>query len=260
MAASTLFHGRQGFWSRMSAWCTTAFVNFKHRIGFCVFELFRRIDEDFGGNPIVVWWVNNLNKSPCSMTMLMLLQHDHCTFCHHSFWTFCLAVHNLTMCIRALFPKFATTLGLAEQTFWRMPLFTEWNGASLWGDPCRAIETFHQLGLLPLGLRVLDTFLSFCRMKELGDAFGCVTFPRFFISWRKLQLSPKEHCPLAFHCQQSPGVLCPRCFITWFLTTAFVWKFPFLATQFLIRSNSLLMNLPIIQFQYGLEFLKLSCS
>ena len=29
---------------------------------------------------------------------------------------------NLTMCIRALLPKFATTLCLVEQAFWRVPL------------------------------------------------------------------------------------------------------------------------------------------
>ena len=36
------------------------------------------------------------------------------------------------------------------------------------------------LGLLPLGLRVLDAFLSFCCMKEFGDVFDCVIFPRLF--------------------------------------------------------------------------------
>ena len=30
-------------------------------------------------------------------------------------------------------------------------------------------------------------------------------------SCRKLQMSPFEHCPLAFHCQQSPRLLCSRC-------------------------------------------------
>ena len=39
-----------GFWSRMSACRTSAFVNFTHRIGFRMFELFRKIDEDFGGS------------------------------------------------------------------------------------------------------------------------------------------------------------------------------------------------------------------
>ena len=37
-----------GFWSRMSAWRTTAFVKLTHQIGFRVFELFRKIDEDVG--------------------------------------------------------------------------------------------------------------------------------------------------------------------------------------------------------------------
>ena len=32
-------------------------------------------------------------------------------------------------------------------------------------------------GLLPLGLRVLDDFRSFCCMKEFGDGFNSVTFP-----------------------------------------------------------------------------------
>ena len=39
-----------GFWSRMLAWRTTALVSRTHRIGFSMFELFRKIDEDFGGS------------------------------------------------------------------------------------------------------------------------------------------------------------------------------------------------------------------
>ena len=66
---------------------------------------------------------------------------------------------------------------------------------------------------LPLGLRVLDDFRLFCCMKEFGDGFDGVTFPRLLISWRKLQLSPLENCPLNSHCQQSPIILCTRCFI-----------------------------------------------
>ena len=34
----------------MSALRTTAFVNFTHRTGFRMSELFRKIDEDFGGS------------------------------------------------------------------------------------------------------------------------------------------------------------------------------------------------------------------
>ena len=35
-----------------------------------------------------VWWVSILNRSPCSVVMLILL-HSPLHFCHHSFWTFC---------------------------------------------------------------------------------------------------------------------------------------------------------------------------
>ena len=44
---------RDGFWSRISAWRDTALVNGTHRIGFSMFELFRKIDEDFGGS--ITW-------------------------------------------------------------------------------------------------------------------------------------------------------------------------------------------------------------
>ena len=60
----------------------------------------------------------------------MLLQHGHCTFVTILFWPFAGLFINLAMRIRALFPRSATTLGLVEQTFWRVPLFTEWIGAS----------------------------------------------------------------------------------------------------------------------------------
>ena len=39
------------------------------------------------------------------------------------------------------------------------------------------------------------------------------TFSRLFISWRKLQLSLFTHCPLVSQCQQSPRILCTRCFV-----------------------------------------------
>ena len=39
----------EGFWSRMSAWRATAFLNFTHWIGFRMSEPFRKIDQDFGG-------------------------------------------------------------------------------------------------------------------------------------------------------------------------------------------------------------------
>ena len=121
-------------------------------------------------------------------------------------------------------------------------------------------------------------FGSICCMKEFGDGFDCVIFPRLLISWRKLQLSPPEHCPLDSHCQQSPRIHCTRCFVPWILDhgVSFIIStsgaknlisYLLLDTSFhhrfqsvIIRSYFLLMILQVIQFQYGLEFLRLSYS
>ena len=60
-------------------------------------------------------------------------------------------------------------------------------------------------------------FVIFCYQEmcslQFGDVFDCVDFAHLFKSCRKLQWSPFEHCPLAFHCQQSPRILCTRCFV-----------------------------------------------
>ena len=58
-----------GFWSRMVARSTTGSVNRTHRIGFSMFELFRKIDEDFGGPYLEI-------RNPLSCNF----QHRHCTF------------------------------------------------------------------------------------------------------------------------------------------------------------------------------------
>ena len=56
-------------------------------------------------------------------------------------------------------------------------------------------------------------FLDFCCLgfPQVSPfyGFGCVDFA----PWRKLQLFPFTHCPLVSNCQQSPRVLCPRCFV-----------------------------------------------
>ena len=40
----------EGFWPRFSVWRAIAFVNFTHRIGFCMSELLRKIDDNFSGS------------------------------------------------------------------------------------------------------------------------------------------------------------------------------------------------------------------
>ena len=175
------------------------------------------------------------------------------------------------VCEWALFTKPRTTLGLVAQAFWRVPLFTEWIGASSFEVSLQGHRDVLPLGLLPLGLRVLDGYRSFCRMKGFGDGFDGVTFPRLSTSWRKLQLFPFTHCPLVSQCQQSPRILCTRCFVLWFLTTAFLIiptsepenlisnflldiSFHHSSQSVIIRFWFYLMNLQVIQFQYGLEF------
>ena len=109
----------EGFWSRMLARHTTAFVNRTHRIGFRMFELFRKIDEDFGGS--ISW-----NTQPNCRVLFNIATALLSPF----FGPFSRLFINLAMRIRALFPKSATTLGLVEQAFWRVPFSTKWVIAS----------------------------------------------------------------------------------------------------------------------------------
>ena len=114
------------------------------------------------------------------------------------------------------------------------------------------------LGLLPPGLPVLDAFFTLCCVEDLGEGFGCVDFARLFISCRKLQVSPFERCPLAFHCKHS---LIPFLASKFFIRKVCpILSFYHCLLSVIIRSSFLLMNLHIVQFQYDLEFLRLSCS
>ena len=128
---------------------------------------------------------------------ITLFQYSHCTFVI-LFGPSCRLFINLTMCIRALLTKFATTLCLVEQAFWRVPFFTKWVIAS----SCEVISLqghrdILPLGLLPLGLRVLDAFRSFCCMKEFGDGFDWCNFSTL-IDYRggNCNCLLFTHCPL----------------------------------------------------------------
>ena len=65
-----------------------------------------------------------------SFLPISFLQQSHCTFVIILFRPLTRLFINLKMCIRALFPKPATILGLVEQAFWRVSLFSEWVDAS----------------------------------------------------------------------------------------------------------------------------------
>ena len=144
---------------------------------------------------------------------------------------------NVAMRIRSLFSKSASVLRLVEQAFWRMPFFTEWIVVSSFSvivaeqwkhSTTGAVASGtsgsprNSLILLRRRTRRRIRLCHFCTLINIVTETAIVSF---------------EHCPSAFHCQHSPRVLCSRCFVTWFLITAFFSKFPFLA------SNSCFVNL-----------------
>ena len=89
---------------------------------------------------------------------------------------------------------FCGTSILEDAIFHRMNWCTFFRGV-----PCTAVESFYHLGLLSSGTwgsrRISLTLLH---SKNLGERFGCVEFARLSISCRTLQVSPLEHCQLAF--------------------------------------------------------------
>ena len=128
----------EGVWSRTLVWRAIIFVNFTLLIGFCISELFRKIDDNFGGSmswktqpqlPCIRWTAPNRsvalrvtgvtagsprsvvtfvtvdNGLPRSIMQLILLQHGYCTFVIILFGPFTRLFINLTMCIWALFTQ-----------------------------------------------------------------------------------------------------------------------------------------------------------
>ena len=93
----------------------TALVKRTHRIGFSVFELFRKIVVDFGLLHILKY----ATQLSCNF------QHSHCTFVTILLRPFARLFINLAMRIRALFSQSASIFGLVEQAFWRVPSFTK---------------------------------------------------------------------------------------------------------------------------------------
>ena len=132
------------------------------------------------------------------------------------------------------------------------------------------------LGLLPLGLRVLDVFCSFCCMKEFGDGFDGVIFSTLndivaetaIVSFYTLPVGfplPTisknslytlfcslifDHGVLLIISISGPKILISNVMLDTSLHHSF--------QSVIIRSKLLLMNLQVIQFQHGLEFFRLS--
>ena len=142
-----------------------------------------------------------------------ILQKSHCNFVTILFFRLLARLFvNLAVCIRALISKSASIFCLVEQALWRMPFFTEWSCAS-------SLEVIlaGQSSYFPTWTSASRTLGSRCIFHILlrrrsWRRFGCVDFARLLLSCRKLQMSPFEHCLLAFHSQQYPRLLCSRCF------------------------------------------------
>ena len=178
---------------------------------------------------------------------ITFLQYSHCTFVIILFGPFSRLFIDLTMCERALLPKPTTTLGLVEQTFWRVPFFTEWSGASsfqvnlAWQSRHSTTGTFSSG---TSGSRWLSIILPHERIRRR------IRLCRFFHAYS--YRGGNCNCLLSHtarwfsHCQQSPRILCTRCFVPWFLTTAFFSKFPILAQKFLFRISCSILLFTIV--------------
>ena len=154
-------------------------------IGFCMSGLFRRID--FGGfmswktqpkcrafddrRPVGPrfnsWHVSRIlimsHRSVGTFNMvdyrflyifmpIILLQHSKLHSCHH-FFDLLLGCSSTWRCAYEHFsPNRQPTLGLVEQAFWRVPLFTRMNWCKfLWGNPCKGDRYILPLGTLSSG-------------------------------------------------------------------------------------------------------------
>ena len=129
----------------------------------------------------------------------------------HSFGPFTRLFINLTMCRRALFSKSATTLGLVEQAFWRMPLFTEWIGASSFEVILAGPSKHSTTGTLSSGTSGSRRIFLILPRERGRRRIRLCRFCTLIDIVTETAIVPLEHRPLAFHCQQSPRVLCSRC-------------------------------------------------
>ena len=135
--------------------------------------------------------------------MLMLLQHCHCTFVTILFTPFARLFINLAMRIRALFTKSATTLGLVEPAFWRVPLFTKRIGPSsfevILTRPSRQSTT----GTLASGTSLIlphertrrrIRLCQFCTLIDIVTETAIVAFRTLPVGWFSIANNLLESC------------------------------------------------------------------
>ena len=236
----------EGFRSRILVWRSIAFVNCTRWIGFRMSVNFRRIDfgdvmswntqpncrafDDprFNSCAFLIrscWSIVTFNivdnRFPYVFVPIILLQHGHCTLVIILFGPFTRFFTNLTMLIRALFTKPAITLGLVEQAFWRVPLFTEWVASSV--EVILAKPSIHSTtGTSSPGTSGSRRFSLVLLHERIRRRIRLCHFSTLVDIVAETAIVPLEHCTLDSHCQQSPRILFTRCFVPGFLTTAFL--------------------------------------
>ena len=116
----------------------------------------------------------------------------------------------------------------------------------LWGNPCKAIETFYHWDffLWDSGFSMIFAHSAAWKNSEMD-----LTVSFFTLMGHRggncncLLLQTARWIPIA---NKSPRILCTRCFVPWFLTTAFFSKFPFLAPKFSFRMSCSILLLTIV--------------
>ena len=130
---------------------------------------FRRLLSQFLITPRILFSrsIVTLIYKKSSFLSIIIFQLSYCVFVIILFGPLSRLFINLTECIRALIPKYASILRLVELPFLEGVTFHK-------KSYCKFFSS--ETGILFLGFRVLDVFLSFCCMKEFGDGFDGVIF------------------------------------------------------------------------------------
>ena len=236
------------------------------------------VTVDIGSPRSLVTFVTVDNKLPYVFVPIILLRHGCCTLVIILFGPFTRLFINPTMCIRALFSKSATTLGLVEQTFWRVPLITERIGANSFevilagasrhsttgtlssetsGSRCISLSLLHERIRRRIRLCDFSTLINIVAETAIVSSGTLpVGLPLPAISKNSLYTL---FCLLILDHGVSftVSISSAKILISYILLdTSFHHRFQYV----IIKSYFLLMNLQVLQFQYGLEFLRLSYS
>ena len=242
-------------------------MNWTHRIGFRMFELFRKIDEDFGGSTF------SWNTQP----NCRLLFSKATALLSPFFWDICYAVHQpgnaqvstyLQVCIHS---RTCRTSILEDAPFHRI-------GASSFevvlAGPSRRSTTGTLASKTSGSQWIFHTLLRgrswrtirqrrFYTLIHLVSETARVSFHTLPVGFPLPTISKNSLYTLFCSLILNHGVLLkisasgPKVLISNFL---FDTSLHHCLQSVIIGSTFLLMNLHITQFQYGLEFLRLSYS